>query len=140
MAAIFFKLLPQLQPERNCTSSFPFFFNAHSFLNFPKEMTRKGPSELRLLGSFSGCSQALSPCSLLLSQMLKACQPLISSLSICRKGWLPLPCSRTLVTPLIPPAARACQRRWEENRAPGLNFQPALALHAKPPGAAPRCP
>lgn len=103
-------------------------------------MSRKGPFELRLLGSFSCCSQILSPCPLLLSQMLKACQPLISSLSICWKGWLPLPYSNTLVICLIPPAAKACQQRWEENRAPGLSFQPALALHAKPPGAGPCCP
>lgn len=56
------------------------------------------------------------------------------------KGWLSLPYSCTLVICLIPPAARACQRRSEENRAPGLIFQPALARHAKPPGAGSCCP
>lgn len=49
-------------------------------------MSRKGHSELLLLGSFSGCSQALSPSTLVLSWMLNACQPLISSLSIREKA------------------------------------------------------
>ena len=130
----FFETVPSTTPWKKLHIVFSFLlFNTYSFLNFPKKTSRKGHSELLLLGSFSGCSRALSPRTLLLSWMLNARQPLLSPLSICWKGWLPLRCSRTLVTRLAPPAAWACQHRSEEKGAPGPSCQLALALRAKSP-------
>lgn len=96
-------------------------------------MSRKGPSELSLSGSFPGCSQAPSPCSLLLSRMLNARQPLISSLSIWWKGWLPLRCSRILVIRLVPPAAWACQQRSRRKRSSRTKFSASSRSACKIP-------
>lgn len=113
---------------------FFFFLNAKSFsLNFPKKISRKGHSELLLLGSFPGCSQALPPCSLLLSWMLNVCQPLTRSLFIWWKGWLPLRHSRVLFVCPVSPAAWESQQRSEEKRSSRIEFSASSCSGSKIP-------